>query len=364
MMTKKMIAAICLAGLAHVSYGAVVTSGDLVVLQVGTGAAALSSASTAESLLEYNTTAGSTAVQSVAVPTAGTYQLTVSGSATSEGQISLNNGALTLVGYGTAPGTASVTGTATTTAVRKAISYDLTSDLQSGPSAVATTTSFSANNIRGGVAANGGFYLSGANTGIVYQPTGGSGAGTIVSTSATNTRAINDFGGNVFFSTGSGTTTRGIYELTGEPTSAGTATATQIIATGSASSPYDFYINPAGTVAYVADSAAGIQKYTIANGVATLAYTAAITNGASGLAVDTSTANPTLYYVTGNGAVLGDVIDNGTAFSTATTLQTAATNTVFRDVSLSPVSAIPEPASLAAIGIGGLSMLRRRRRSI
>jgi hypothetical protein len=67
------------------------TPGDIVVYQVGTGAAALTSAATATFLDEYSPTG--TLVQSIPLPTAvsgSQLPLTNSGTATSEGQLSLS----------------------------------------------------------------------------------------------------------------------------------------------------------------------------------------------------------------------------------------------------------------------------------
>ena len=64
------------------------TPGNLVVLRVGDGSSTLSNASTAIFLDEYTT--DGTLVQSVDIPTSGENLLTNSGSATSEGQLTLS----------------------------------------------------------------------------------------------------------------------------------------------------------------------------------------------------------------------------------------------------------------------------------
>src|SRR5262245_1361667 len=86
------------------------TFGNLVVVRVGTGSGALTSASTATFLDEY--TPGGVLVQSIAMPTVATglhQPCTNSGTATSEGflSISTNGVYLLLGGYGVGPGTAS-----------------------------------------------------------------------------------------------------------------------------------------------------------------------------------------------------------------------------------------------------------------
>ena len=91
--------------------------GNLVVYRVGTGAGALSSAATPVVLDEF-TTAGAP-VGSVPLPTAvsgNQRALTSSGSATSEGLLTLSTDGryLVLTGYNAVPGTAGVASTAST----------------------------------------------------------------------------------------------------------------------------------------------------------------------------------------------------------------------------------------------------------
>lgn len=92
--------------------------GDVVVYRVGTGAAALSSASTAVFIDEY--TPSGTLVQSIALPTTASGSnnpLTASGTATSEGNLTLsqNGQSLLLTGYDAGTGVASIASTNTTT---------------------------------------------------------------------------------------------------------------------------------------------------------------------------------------------------------------------------------------------------------
>src|SRR5689334_16100619 len=86
------VAIVAMCSLFSFQAGAQFTQGNVVVLQVGDGTASLSNASTALFLKEYNTTTAGqgSAVSSVALPVTGTSKLTQSGSATSEGQITLS----------------------------------------------------------------------------------------------------------------------------------------------------------------------------------------------------------------------------------------------------------------------------------
>ncbi|KAJ3118925.1 hypothetical protein HK098_005816, partial [Nowakowskiella sp. JEL0407] len=142
------------------------TEGNLVVRRVGTGAAALTSAATSGFLDEYDTTG--TKIQSISC------SITTSGSATSEGALSLspNGRYLVYVGYVATAGTASITGT-TTTANPRAIgvaSPDGTID-----ETLQITDAFSGNNIRGATTADGNhFWAVGGNSGVRYVTKGSS----------------------------------------------------------------------------------------------------------------------------------------------------------------------------------------------
>ena len=82
------------------------TAGNIAVVRVGDGVAALSTAATATFIDEY-TTAG-VFVQTIAIPSAGASVLTMSGSSTSEGSLmrSPNGALLCFAGYRAVAGTA------------------------------------------------------------------------------------------------------------------------------------------------------------------------------------------------------------------------------------------------------------------
>jgi hypothetical protein len=102
------------------SYAGSFTAGNIVVVRVGDGTAALSSAATAIYLDEYNSTG--TLVQSIAIPTvaSGTnHALTFSGTSTSQGALTLSPAGkfLVLGGMDAAVGTTGVS----TAVVRRTI---------------------------------------------------------------------------------------------------------------------------------------------------------------------------------------------------------------------------------------------------
>jgi hypothetical protein len=336
--------------------------GKLAVLRVGDGSSVLSSTAQPIFLDQFELTGGGQAPSyTLAIPSSGADALTLSGTATSEGALSRSaNGLfLSFAGYNANAGTASIAGTASATVNRGAglVTYDGQYTL-----AARTDQGFSGNNVRGAVTVDGsGFWLSG---------TGGSGSGGIwyvVGTSDTqvyntigNLRTPNIFGGDLYFSTAS--TAPGIYRFSGLPTTGG-ASATQLIATGSGSSPYDFALSPNGTVLYVADdSTDGIQRWEFDGSVWSLAYTlgtGVASVGARGLTVDWSGAVPVLFAITEETSAnrLIRIEDTGTG-SAALTLATAGANTIFRGVDFTPV---PEPGVLSLLLLGGSAWALRRR---
>lgn len=330
------------------------TTGNLVVLRVGDGSAALSNASTAIFLEEY-TTAG-VLVQTIAIPTSGTNMLTASGSATSEGQMTLSTDGyhLTLSGYDKEPGTASIAGTTSATVNRKIISVNYTGNIDN---VLVSATAFSGNNFRGAVKKGNDFWGSGngsaGNNGIQYF---GTGTPVQVTSTVTNIRSINIFNDQLYFSTGSGTI--GIYKVgTGTPTTTGNTSTLEIAVGGTSPSPYAFAFNSNNTICYVADDRTnvngGVKKYIKSEDVWTEAYTINLatppaTNiGARGLTVDWSGTSPVVF-ATGTDSKLYKVIDEN-AGSTAVELATAPTNTAFRSLAFAPRSSVPTSAASASI---------------
>ena len=329
------------------------TSGRLAVLRVGTGSAALTNSSTALFLDEY--TFNGTAGYSLSLPTASSNAIAVSGTATSEGLISFatNGNSIIVSGYNIAPGTASVASSTSATVPRAVMTVDA-----SGTATIvaSTTTNFSANNIRGAASDGSNVWASGASTGIVTGNGTGTGLSTVVSNNITNTRGIGIYANQLFYSSGSGSA-RGIYRVgTGAPTVAATGSTLYIDVTSSGS-PYAFAFNSDTSICYVADdrtiaAGGGIQKWTRTGSTWSLAYTLATgtssTVGTRGLCIDWSGANPVAYATTAESSAnrIISITDAG-ASSAATTLATAATNTIFRGISFTPGSN-PLPVTYAS----------------
>jgi hypothetical protein len=340
------------------------TAGDLAVLQVGDGTAALSSSSTALFIKEFSTSGS--LVQTIGIPTAGGTQITCSGSASSEGALTLSSdrSVLTFAGYAASPGVATIASTS-------AASYSRAGGVISASGTytrVATGSSaFDGNNVRTAVSDGHNYWLAGTasvtgNSGIWCS----AGGGVPVQVSSGNFRNANIFNGNLCVSTSSGTP--GVYAFSGLPT--GTATSSPLFAvSGGTPSPYDFALSPDGTYAYVADDRSGktyggIERWNLSAGVWTMAYNLApgttSNDGIRQIAVDFSGANPVIYGTTVESAAnrLVEVTDAG-AGSAFTVLATADANTVFRGVDFTPTD-VPEPCALALLGLSSLLFLRRR----
>ena len=320
------------------------TAGNIAVYRVGTGASALTNAATATFIDEYSPTG--TLISSTPMPTAVSgfnRRLTNSGTATSEGALSLSADGryLTVAGYDAATGTASVAGTSTTggTPVERVVAAV---DVDQVINTKTRTTSFSANNIRGAVmSSSGGMWLTGANSGVIYLPLESNGTGTAVATTTTNLRVPGIFGGQLYVSSGASGLRIGSVG-TGTPTGVGNTISTLPGFTTTSGSPYQFFLaDLSATVAgpdtlYVADDAGTLQKYSLnsgswaARGTVTVASCRGVTGVVSGGTVTLYATGTNLVKVTDTSGY------DGTLTGTATTLASPGTNTAFRGVALVP----------------------------
>jgi hypothetical protein len=349
--------------------------GDLVVVRVGDGSAALSSAATATFLDEY--TPAGVFVQSIPLPTAlsGLNQpLTLSGSATSEGFLSLSQNGLYLMmgGYNAVPGTAGVTTANPTTVPRGIARISLNGTIDTTTS---LTDAYNGSNIRSVTSTDGINFWTGGNGGSGLGATAGTRYTTLGSTTSTglhstttNVRVVNLFNGQLYADSASGTFLGVGTVGSGTPTTSGqTYSELPGFPTTGTHSSYDFWFRDANTL-YVADdgSAAnggGIQKWVQSAGTWSLAYTllnnGSTTTAVRGLAgtVDGS-GNAVLYGTTGSSMI--SVTDTG-AGSLSATIATAASNEAFRGVEL---IIVPEPSAAALTGLGllALTLFRRFRR--
>jgi hypothetical protein len=356
----------------NVAKGDAINWGNLLVVRAGDGAAALTGNATPAFLSEFSLSGGSP-LQTIALPTvvSGLNQpFTLSGTATSEGflSISANGQYLTLAGYGVVPGT--TTPQTSTAAVANRVVARIDRISGSIDTTTALGDAYNGSNIRSAVSTDGINIWTSGNGGSGQGSTAGTRYTTLGSTtttglhsSTTNIRVVNMFNGQLFADSGSaGFTGVGTVGTGLSTTSGQTFTLLPGMPTSGTHSPYDFWFKDANTL-YLADDGAvgaggGIQKWTFDGATWTLAYTllnnGTTTTGVRGLAgtVDGS-GNAVLFGTTGSALIT--VTDTG-ASAAATTLATAPANTAFRGVEY-----IPEPSSAGLLLLGLLALARSRK---
>ncbi len=331
------------------AHAAAFTAGNLVVYRVGTGSGTLGTSAAAVFLDEY--TPSGTLVQTIAMPTAvsgSNRRLTAAGSSTSEGFLtrSADGQYIVLAGYDADVGTATVASTTSATVNRVIGRVDASGTVNTS---TALTDAISAGNARSAASTNGtDLWISGTSSGggIRYATLGAT-TSTQISTTPTNLRQVNIFGGQLYVSSMSGTT-RMATVGSGTPTT-GSQTITNLTGLDSTNvnGPYGFFFADLnGGVAgndtlYIADESSNIiRKFSLVSGTWTANGSVSAT-AVRGLTGAVNGGSVTLY-VTSNGTTLSSLTDasgyNATITGSLTTLATAGSNTAFRGVALAPAS--------------------------
>ena len=350
----------------YACYAGNFTPGNLVVVRLGTGSAALSSAATAVFLDEYSP--AGTLVQSVALPTAvsgNNHSLTLSGTATSEGSLTLsvNGQLLTMAGYDAAPGLASVASDSTTNRTIAVVGANTTINTSTG---IVAGSAYKKNNIRGAVTNDGtAFWCSGAGSGTSggswYLPSGAFTSSPVdISSTISSTRAINIFGGQLYASSSS-STFHGVNSIgTGLPviSSQTSVNLAGMPGADTASSAYGFYFfdmdpnTPGVDVVYVCDdrtaASGGILKYSLVGGSWVPNGNISSQQGLRGV-TGYATCKGVQLYISGTGGVysLKDTTGyNHTISGTLNQLITPSTNTIIRGIAFAPGTT--PPANLQA----------------
>jgi hypothetical protein len=327
--------------------------GNLVVLRIGDGLSTLSSAAQPTFLDEYTPTG--VLVRSVPLPTAvagANFQCTNSGTATSEGYLTLSADGRYLVcaGYGANPGTTSVAGSASASVPRVIARIDMMGNVDTS---TGLNNAFSANNVRSAASADGtAFWVAGANSSISYA-TLGNATTVLVSNTQPNCRVVSIFNGQLYTSSASGSFTCVSTVGTGLPVSTGNVVTPLPGMPNTTQSPYDYFFADPHTL-YVADDRTtglgGIQKFAESGGVWIYQYSLFPGTGLScrGITGEVTGGVVTLYATTTELTMnqLVTVTDTG-ASSTFTNVTTAATNMVFRGL-----RKLPHTGSYTVFGAG------------
>lgn len=370
---SRLVAALALTATATSALAGPFSLGNLVVVRVGANGSltSLNSAAFSTFLEEY--TPSGTLVQTIPMPTTvsgAQRRLVLSGSAASEGQLTLSADGqyLTFGGYDADAGLASIatTTSANVNRVVARIGFNGVVDTST------TTTAFSGNSIRGVVSNDGGqFWMTGGTNGVQYASPLGASSSIQINTAVgtpTNNRNVNIFGGQLYISSASGVN-KGISTVgSGLPTVTGQSTSL-FPGTGgvAANSGYDFAII-SSTLLYMADDSAtagvgGLQRWELVGGTWTRTQTWAPANSGRTrqLTNTTNAAGQNILYVTVLDAAgipsIQSLTDIG-ALSVFSTVASGSVNTVYRGIDFAP---IPTPGSLALLGLGALVVNRRRR---
>lgn len=359
-----------------------ITAGNIVVERIGDGSTTLNNAAAPIDILEYNT--GGTLVQTISIPTSGANRQTESGSASSNGQLNSYNGFITVPGYDADLGTVSVASSNTKTINAIGSDGTIVANVKA-PTSGATGTPWRGNNFRSAITGDGiNFFGSGTGSGSdggIWHYSTATTVWTRVSNTQNNTRNVEIYNNNLYFSTGSGT--QGIYSLGAvdslDLSAANLNTATLVIGVNNA---YGFYVNDTLRVAYVASdgAAGGIQRFDYNLGTSTwdLSYAfrfdtinLQLTDGSGagirGLSVDydADTQLFTLYATTDTSsdnqlvAFTDGLASTATAGTGYTVLASAGANYVFRGVD---IATVPEPGTSVLFLLGGAFILWRMRR--
>jgi len=334
-----------------------IAKGNLVVLRVGDGTT-LATTGNGFSLVEL-TTVGTT-VQTIVIPATGASSgLQIEGTTPAEGGLSVSGDGTKLVfaGYSTPfTSTGSLNSRSSAQAPRAYATVDLaTSNYTFGATFAGTGTDYTTANIRSATIAGGNVYGAGNKQGTVLTGS----TPTVIQASNIGTRIVQSIGGDLYYSAASGTV--GIYKIAGSPTTATTPTAFITGVIGQGSNAYGFAISPgalsSSSVAYVADSTLGIQKFTYNGTVWSLAYNITTAAGTTGLGVDFSGANPIIY--ANNPSNIYKFTDTGSAGAATSIASTSGMN-AFRGLAF--ITPVPEPTTVLAISAATVALVGAVRR--
>jgi hypothetical protein len=330
------------------------TAGDIVVYRVGDGSSSLSGAGTPVFLDEYSPSGS--LISSVALPTTGSGSnkpLVASGSATSEGGLTLSADGRYLVatGYDTAVGASGVSSTAAASVPRTIARVDASGTVDTS---TALTDYSDGNNPRSAVSNDGSeFWVGGAAGGVRYAPLGASTSTSLVSSTYKNVRQLAIADGQLY--TSADPTKASVTVATvgsGLPTT-GSQAVTNLPFASSPAEPYSYALLTLGTgstpdTLYIADNSAGaVVKYGLVSG-SWVQQGSVIVANVTGLTANDSGGTVTIYATSSGGSgtagTLYKITDSsgtgGTLSGSASVLATAPANEAFRGTAFAPGTVI------------------------
>ncbi|HEX3695061.1 MAG TPA: esterase-like activity of phytase family protein [Polyangia bacterium] len=339
--------------------GACVSPQTFRVVRLGDGSAALGSGGTAVSVDEWRFDGTLVATVAVSLLAPAGNPFTMSGSASSEGELSLSADGhyLVMAGYAAPIGTSKVASSKASAFKRAVARVDAAGHVDTSTT---LATAFDSNNARGATSADGtGFWVAGAggsSGGVWFVPFGTSGGTLVLNASLNNVRWLTIAGGQLY-GTSNVASSPSVFTIgTGLPTTTGQLAVTlngipnnnsnnnlppsvygmvtlDLVPAGGDGKPDTLYLSDDST-------SGGIQKWTNSGTSWSLAGTFNVSptpvgfRGLAGSAVGNKVTLVASTAEDANGRLVV-FVDDGTTV-TNTVIATAGTNTVFRGVALSP----------------------------
>ncbi len=333
----------------------------VMVVRVGDGSAALSSASAPVFVEEWPFSGAETRTIALPIAASGTNQpFSLAGTGTSEGALSLSADGhfVTLGGYATAPGIAAVAGTTGTAVNRLVARIDATGNVDT--STTLGTAAFSSNAIRGATSTDGtSIWATGNGSagggGAWHVGFGAPASAAQIDNGPANMRCTGIFGAQLFGSSGSGAFVNVFTIGSGLPTTSGQASTSLPGLPITGASPYGFalldrlttvagldtlYISEDGAVGNMTNPG-GVQRWTFdgTTWTRTAVFNGGLASGVRGVTAQVVGNSVVILATTAETSAnhLVAFIDDGIVTTgTAIVIATAPTNEFYRGVALSP----------------------------
>jgi hypothetical protein len=352
--TTALVAALACVAAIPAAASAAFTPGDIVVYRVGAGASALSSAATPVFLDEFEPSGKF--VESFPLPTAvsgANKPLLASGTASSEGLLTLSGDSnfLLATGYAAAVGTAKVAETTSASVPRTVARVGIGGEANT---TTALTDAASANNVRSAASSDGSTIWVGGAAGGVRATTLGASTSTSLNETDKNVREVSVVDGQLY--TSADPTKAGALSIatvgSGLPTTAG-QTIANLPFSAAPKQPFQYAFLTLGLgstpdTLYVADNEAGaVVKYGLSGGTWTKEGSVTVT-GVSGLTANDANGTVTIFATNsgseGKAGTIYSITDSsglgGTLSGSASAIASAPSNEAFRGIAFAPGTVI------------------------